>query len=105
MTVLNYNGFVTLTANNGTEAVKLAKSELPALVLMDIQMPKLDGFDALNLLRSSADTVSIPVVAVTGNVMPHDLEKITDSGFNAIIYKPYKIDELLSTISEALKLP
>lgn len=103
VTVLNFNGFVTITANDGAEAVSLAKSEQPELVLMDIQMPKLDGFDALKRLRSSTETTSIPVVAVTGNVMPHDLDRITQSGFDSIIYKPYKIDELLTAINAVLK--
>lgn len=103
VTVLKFNGFSTITANDGAEAVSIAKRELPALILMDIQMPKLDGFDALNLLKSSTDTSNIPVIAITGNVMPHDLDRIIKSGFYSIIHKPYKIDELLKAVNLALK--
>lgn len=103
-TVLNQNGFVTHTAIDGAEAVEITKLELPTLVLMDIQMPKLDGFAALRQLRASDLTANIPVIAVTGNVMPHDLEKIKQYGFDSIIHKPYKIDDLLNTIKSTLSL-
>lgn len=102
VTVLNANGYETLIASNGEEAVKISQTELPELILMDIQMPRLDGFDALALLKQQEQTANIPVIAVTGNAMPHDLEKIEKTGFNSTINKPYKIDELLDTIAVTL---
>lgn len=102
-TILSHHEFETVTASNGDEAIKVAASALPDLILMDIQMPKIDGFSALAKIRESEGLALIPVVAITGNVMPYDIEKIETSGFNGIIHKPFKIDELLEVVNSFLE--
>ncbi|MFK7863321.1 MAG: response regulator [Pseudohongiellaceae bacterium] len=102
VTILDHNSFQTTTAGNGEEAVELAMSMRPDLVLMDIQMPVVDGFSALEKIREQTELSHIPVVAITGNVMPHDLERIKTCGFNGVVHKPFRINELLDTINEVL---
>lgn len=97
-TILEAHNYSLVAARNGNEAVSIAKSQLPDLILMDIQMPGLDGHGALQALRSQPKTAHIPVIAVTGNAMPHDLNKIADSGFDGIVNKPFRIDELLQAM-------
>lgn len=97
-TVLRGNGYNVLSTDNGTTALEIAKSIQPDLVLMDIQMPFVDGYAALAMLQETASTSAIPVVAVTGNAMPHDTDKILASGFVQCITKPYKLNHLLSVV-------
>lgn len=101
-TILSHHGFESITACDGEEACTTAASALPDLILMDIQMPKVDGFNALAKIRESAELAQVPVIAITGNVMPHDIERITTSGFDGIIHKPFKIDELMEVVHRFL---
>lgn len=100
--ILDFNGYARLSVEDGDLGVKLAKSEHPDLILMDIQMPEMDGYTALEILRADADTASIPIVAVTGNATPGDREQMKQRGFNDIIIKPYLIDDVLSVIQRIL---
>ena len=102
-TILLAHSYGVITACNGEDAVIAAETELPDLILMDIQMPGLDGHEALTLIRANPKTQHIPVIAVTGNAMPHDLKKIEESGFNGIVNKPFKINELLQVIQRSLR--
>lgn len=103
-TILQSNGFATLAAKNGAEAITTAKNGKPDLILMDIQMPEMDGFEAFTLLRKDAETDAIPVIAVTGNATPADLDHITNHGFTGYVTKPYKIALLLEVIRKYLEL-
>lgn len=102
ITILESNGYETAVADNGLVAVEVAKSSHPDLVLMDIQMPKLDGFGALQRLREDELTKSMPVVAISGNAMPRDIEKMRLAGFDDYISKPIKIVDVLDVISRNL---
>ncbi len=97
-TILLANNFNVVSAGNGIEAISVARSEQPNLILMDIQMPGLDGYEALAALRADPNTKHIPVLAVTGNAMSHDLSKIGESGFDGVVNKPFRIHELLQAI-------
>ncbi len=101
-TILDFNGFARLSVDGGLLAFKLAKSELPDLVLMDIQMPDIDGYKAMEMLRGDEDTQHIPVVAVTGNATESDRERMIEKGFDDIIIKPYLIDDVLNVINRIL---
>ena len=97
-TILSVHNYNVLTASNGNEAISTAKSHQPDVVLMDIQMPGLDGHEALEALRADPKTSHIPVIAVTGNAMPHDLRKINDAGFNGVVNKPFRMADLLQAV-------
>ncbi|MBI4844635.1 MAG: response regulator [Nitrospirae bacterium] len=86
--ILKYYKYEVIEAVNGEEAVKYAVSQVPDLILMDIQMPVMDGFTALKLLRENLLTKDIKVIALTSFAMAGDREKILSAGFNDYIAKP-----------------
>ena len=86
--ILNYYGYEVLEAENGKIGVELAKQHLPALILMDIQMPVIDGFTAIAMLKDDPATRSIKVLALTSFAMKGDKEKIMQTGFDDYIAKP-----------------
>ncbi len=101
--ILDFNGIARLSADGGALGVRLALSELPDLVLMDIQMPEVDGYEALSRIRQgSGGAADIPVVAVTGNATSGDREKMLNHGFNDVITKPYMVEDVLSVIKRIL---
>ena len=100
--VLQYKGYVTIEAETGEEGVRLARERLPALVLMDIQLPGIDGIAALGQLRADPATRAIPVVAVTASVMTHDRQKILAAGFDGYQAKPISVKGFLQTVREML---
>jgi two-component system cell cycle response regulator DivK len=75
----------------------------PDLVLMDIQLPDINGIEAFGRIRANADTASIPIVAFTASVMSQDRNRITDAGFDAFIGKPINLKEFLATIVRVLE--
>jgi two-component system, cell cycle response regulator DivK len=96
--ILEFRGFQTLAASNGHQAVQLAREHRPDLVLMDIQMPGLDGVSALRQLRSEAATRAIPVVALTAFAMTEDRGKLLAAGFDGYLAKPIDVRTLPDTI-------
>ena len=100
--VLQYKGYVTIEAETGEESVRLARERLPALVLMDIQLPGIDGIAALGQLRADPATRAIPVVAVTASVMTHDRQKIMAAGFDGYQSKPIKVKDFVAAVRAML---
>lgn len=100
--VLEYEGYRVALAEDGGEAVRLAKELVPALVLMDVQLPVLDGIAALHRIRSDAATRSIPVVAVTASAMPGDRIKIGAAGFDGHVRKPIDLKEFVAFVRHTL---
>jgi two-component system cell cycle response regulator DivK len=96
--VLQATGYRTLQASTGREAVALAQVHQPALVLMDIRLPDMDGTEALRLLRTNERTASIPVLAVTAQAMAGDRERFLAAGFDGYLSKPIDVDGLLATV-------
>jgi two-component system, cell cycle response regulator DivK len=96
--VLQAKGYQTLEAVTGEEGVKLAKEKKPDLVLMDIQLPGINGIDALKQIRADAKTKAIPVVALTASVTPTDRSAINAAGFDAFLGKPINLKEFLATV-------
>ena len=89
--VLEYAGYDVRVARTGEDGISLAASEPPDLVLMDLQLPGIDGMEALRRLRENPRTADIPVVAVTAQAMKHDRERALDAGFNGYIEKPISV--------------
>ena len=87
---------------NGEEGIRIAKEHKPHLILMDIQMPVMDGFSAIKMLRDDPDTKHIRIVAVTSFAMKGDKEKIMEDGFDGYIAKPVDIRELPGIIQRLL---
>jgi two-component system, cell cycle response regulator DivK len=100
--ILRHNGHTTLEAVTGEEGVRLALSERPDLVLMDIQLPDIDGIEALRRIRVDRGADAIPVVAVSASVMPDDQQKIVTSGFDAFVTKPINLKQFLDTVQRFL---
>ena len=98
--VLQVTGYRTLEATTGGRAVELATEHRPDLVLMDIQLPDIDGVEALGRLRADERTASIPVLALTAQAMEGDRERFRASGFDGYISKPVNIVSLISTVKQ-----
>jgi two-component system, cell cycle response regulator DivK len=98
--VLQVTGYRTLEATTGGRAVELATEHRPDLVLMDIQLPDIDGVEALGRLRADERTASIPVLALTAQAMEGDRERFRAAGFDGYISKPVNIVSLISTVKQ-----
>ncbi len=96
--VLLATGYRPLEATTGSQAFELAAEMGPALVLMDIQLPDLDGIAALGRLRADERTASIPVLALTAQAMQGDRERLLAAGFDGYVSKPVDVVELLDTV-------
>jgi two-component system, cell cycle response regulator DivK len=96
--VLQATGYRTLEATTGGRAVELATEHRPDLVLMDIQLPDIDGVEALGQLRADERTASIPVLALTAQAMEGDRERFWAAGFDGYLSKPVNIADLVSTV-------
>jgi two-component system cell cycle response regulator DivK len=96
--VLEHHGFRTLQAMNATTGVELANVHKPDVVLMDIQLPDLDGVDALRQLRKNPSNASTPVVALTALAMKDDHERFLAAGFDGYLTKPIDIRTLADEV-------
>ena len=101
--ILQAKGYSTLEAVNGEDGVRLALEHKPDLVLMDIQLPDINGIEAFARIRANADTARIPVVAFTASVTPGDRNRITDAGFSDFIGKPINLKEFLATVKRMVE--
>lgn len=100
--VLKSNGYATLEAVTGENGVLLAQERRPDLVLMDIQLPGINGIEALRQLRADPQTTEIPVIAFTASVMHSDRAQFTAVGFDAFISKPVSLRDFLDTVKRIL---
>jgi two-component system cell cycle response regulator DivK len=100
--VLQFKGYQTIETETGEEGVELARSRHPALVLMDIQLPGIDGIAALKRLREDPATRAIRVMAVTASAMTQDRQNILDAGFDGYQSKPINVKAFLEAVQEML---
>ena len=100
--ILRHDGHATLEATTGEAGVRLAAEHRPDLILMDIQLPDIDGIEALRRIRAEASLDAVPVVAVSASVMPDDQQKIVASGFDAFVTKPINLKAFLDTVRRFL---
>jgi PAS domain S-box-containing protein len=91
-----------LTAVNGALGIQVARTARPTVILMDINLPGISGVEALKVLREDPATAHIPVVAISANAMPRDIEMCLDAGFFRYLTKPIKIREFMDTLNAAL---
>ena len=92
--VLQYAGYDVIAASSGEQGVELARERMPDLVLMDLQLPEMDGTEALRRLRDDPLTRAIPVVAVTAFAMKDDRERALNAGFDSYLEKPISVRAL-----------
>lgn len=100
--LLEFHGYRTLEAVTGEEGVRLSAELRPALVLMDIELPGINGIEALRRLRDDPLTRAIPIIAVTASVMPHDREKVVKAGFDGYHRKPIAMKDFLKDVRSVL---
>ena len=101
---LKFLGYEVTMAVNGVEAVEMALSQLPDLIVMDIRLPKMDGLRATTLIRDNPKTGGIPILAATVNALPGDREKCLEAGCAGYIAKPFTHRELGAEIKKLLKV-
>jgi two-component system, cell cycle response regulator DivK len=100
--VLNHAGYETLEAQTAEDGLALARRRHPGVVLMDVQLPGMDGVQALDRLRSDPETRDIPVVAVTAFAMTDDRRRLLAAGFDRYVEKPLDIREFPRQVAAAL---
>jgi len=101
--VLEFQGYEIIEAEDGQGGIDMAKKYKPDLIIMDIQMPKMDGITAGKIIRDDPDTKDIKIIAVTSFAMLGDKERIIEAGFDQYISKPINTRELPGLIKEFLK--
>lgn len=100
--LLEKAGFTIVHAHNGTEALRLALSERPDLILMDLQMPEMDGYESAALIHAETGLTAVPIVAVTSYAMTRDREKALQMGFAGYIEKPIQPTTFVQEVSRIL---
>ena len=100
--VLQFQGYITLEAETGEAGVTLALEHQPALILMDVQLPGIDGSMAMQVLKADASTRHIPIVAMTALAMKGDKERLLAEGFDGYMSKPIAIKEIPKIVEQYL---
>ena len=100
--ILQVKGYRTIEAETAETGLEMAPKENPDLVLMDIQLPGMNGIQALKKLRENEATRAIPVLAFTASVMPQDRREIMDAGVDGFVAKPVNLKEFIAAIAKAL---
>ena len=100
---LEFLGYAVTVAGDGNEAVEMASSQLPDLIVMDILLPNMNGLEAASRIRSNPKTRAIPILAATALAMPGDMEKCLESGCDAYLAKPFTPKQLAAAIEKLLK--
>jgi CheY-like chemotaxis protein len=99
---LEKGGHTVVEAEDGAQAVAMAKAELPHLILLDAEMPELDGFEASKAIKADPLTAAIPVLICTGHDLSEEPEALKNAGATGSITKPYNPAQLLEKVSEVL---
>ena len=100
--VLTFKGYQIVEAETGEDGVRIARERQPRLVLMDIQLPGIDGIETLRRLRADDLTRGIPVIAVTASAMDRDRQKILAAGFDGYQSKPLNVREFIGAVEAIL---
>src|SRR3989338_7800848 len=101
--ILAANGFEVIEAYNGHDAIKRVSEEMPDLILMDLNLPKMDGVTATKILKSNTPSKAIPIVAITASAMKGDEEKILAEGFDGYIAKPIEMKKFMKDVALFIK--
>lgn len=100
--VLQFKGYQTVEATTAEEGLEIARAQQPDLVLMDIQLPGMDGITAFRLLRADPLTKRVPVIAVTASAMKFERERIVEAGFEGYLAKPIRVKEFIEEVRRVL---
>jgi CheY-like chemotaxis protein len=100
---LETQGYTVHKATNGREAVDLAREHHPDLILMDMMMPVVSGYEAVGELKADATTKDIVIVGLSAKAMATDMERATDAGIDGYITKPFRIAQVLSVVESYLE--
>jgi two-component system cell cycle response regulator DivK len=101
--LLQIKGYTTLEATDGKQGVDMAREKMPDLIFMDLQMPVMDGFEAIKILKADPVIKNIPIIALTACAMQGDREKCMEAGYDDYITKPLDTRALVTTVNEYLK--
>ena len=97
-TLLRHLGYEVIEAQNGVQAIELARSERPDLILMDISIPEMDGWEATRILRGDPVTKDVPIVALTAPALEDDRERAAEVGFSSYLAKPIEPRAVLAEV-------
>ncbi|HSE91054.1 MAG TPA: response regulator [Candidatus Binatia bacterium] len=100
--ILQVKGYTTIESETAEEGIKLVLDKSPALILMDIQLPGIDGITALKRLRADPNTKAIPVIAITASAMTHNRQTMLAEGFDGYQTKPISVKEFLGEVERVL---
>jgi two-component system cell cycle response regulator DivK len=100
--VLQVKGYQTIESETAEEGIKLAEEKSPALILMDIQLPGIDGITALKQLRAEPKTAGIPIIAITASAMTHNRQTMLAEGFDGYQTKPISLKDFLGEVERVL---
>ena len=101
--VLRKNGYTTLEAMDGKQGVEMARAQRPDIILMDKNMPVMDGLEATQVLKGDNTTKDIPIICISSSAMKGDREKILESGCDEYISKPFDIYEILEIVAQYIQ--
>jgi two-component system, cell cycle response regulator DivK len=102
-TILEMVGYDTFLAINGRDGVDAARKQKPDLILMDMSLPEMDGWDATKLIREDPETAHIPMIALTVHTLPIEQKRALDAGIDAYLPKPYDAGQLIRLVEGTLK--
>ena len=100
---LRFYGYDTIVAENGIDAVNLAKAEVPDLIIMDVMLPEIDGLEATAQIRKDLNTKAIPIIAVTAMARPSDRAECLNAGCDEYLAKPFTYKDLTDRIDKLLR--
>jgi two-component system, cell cycle response regulator DivK len=100
--VLQFKGYRTIEAETGEDGVTLATQHKPDLIVMDYQLPGIDGIEAFRRIRNASATAHIPIVAVTASAMPEEAKKMKEAGFDGFQTKPINVKEFVQAVADVL---
>ena len=102
--VLQVKGYMTIESETAEEGLKLVEEKAPALILMDIQLPGMDGITAMKRLKAAPDTAKIPIIAITASAMTHNRTTLLAEGFDGYQTKPISLKDFLAEIERVLQV-
>jgi CheY-like chemotaxis protein len=102
-TILELGGYDTFLAVNGLDGVNAARKQKPDLILMDMALPEMDGWDATQRIREDPETAHIPMIALTVHTLPRERKRALDAGVDAYLSKPYDAAQLFQLVESTLK--
>jgi two-component system cell cycle response regulator DivK len=101
--LLEREGYTVIEARNGVQGLALARTESPDLILMDLSLPEMDGWEAARELKGNPKTAAIPLLAITAHTLPGDRKHALESGFDGYISKPINVPIFSEQVAGALK--